>query len=71
MFMENPTQPNTTGHPLVHHGLLAAQQGRPLVDDLEGGVLVHPPLQDEVLLQHLRLWLVCPRVEDLTHTQLI
>ena len=54
-----------------NHGLLAAQQGRPLVDDLEGGVLVHPPLQDEVLLQHLRLWLVCPRVKNFAHTQLI
>ena len=54
-----------------YHSLLAAQQGRPLIDDLEGCVLVHPPLEDEVLFQHLRLWLVCPRVKDFTHTQLI
>ena len=54
-----------------YHSLLAAQQGRPLIDDLEGSVLVPPPLQDEVLFQHLRLWLVCPRVKDFTHTQLI
>ena len=53
------------------HGLLAAQQSCPLVDDFEGGVLVYPPLQDEVLFQNLWLWLVCPRVKDFTHTQLI
>ena len=37
----------------LDHGLLAPQERGALVDDLEGGVLVHPALQDKVLLQHL------------------
>ena len=55
----------------LNHGLLASQQSSSLVDDLQGCVLIHPSLEYEVLLQHLRLWLVCPRVEDFAHTQLI
>ena len=55
----------------LNHGLLASQQSGSLVDDLQGCVLIHPSLEYEVLLQHLRLWLVRPRVEDFAHTQLI
>jgi hypothetical protein len=34
-------------------------------------VLVHPTLQDEVLLQNLGLWLTGPRVEHLSHGELV
>lgn len=33
----------------VDHSLLGPQQRRPIVDDAEGGRLVYPPLEDEVL----------------------
>ena len=55
----------------LNHGLLASQQSSSLVDDLQGCVLIHSSLEYEVLLQHLRLWLVRPGVEDFAHTQLI
>lgn len=55
----------------LDHGLLTAEQGGPLVDYLEGGVLINPPLENEVLFQHFWLWLVCSRVKDFAHAQLV
>ena len=55
----------------LNHRLLGPEQCRSFIDDLQGSVLVQSSLQDEMLLQNLRLRLAGSGVEYFCHGELV
>ena len=55
----------------LNHRLLGPEQRRSLIDDLQGSVLVQSSLQDEMLLQNLRLRLAGSGVKYFGHRELV
>ena len=70
---EDRHKTNSTGDGRLqlNHRLLGPEQRRSLIDDLQGSVLVQSSLQDEMLLQNLRLGLAGSGVKYLRHGELV
>ena len=70
---EDRHKTNSTGDGRLQldHRLLGPEQRRSLIDDLQGSVLVQSSLQDEMLLQNLRLGLAGSGVKYLSHGELV
>jgi len=51
----------------VDHGLLRAEERGAIGDDAQRSRFIDAALEDEVLLEHVRPWLVGPRVVDICY----
>ena len=73
MGSEERRETNITGDGRLqlYHRLLGPEQSCSLIDDLQGSVLVQSSLQDEMLLQNLRLRLAGSGVEYFSHGELV